>query len=145
MATYRFPVLIWQDFAGRFTACLVDRDERAALARTADEAREQIREYLAWIYQDRPWEPGPDFLDAELATFRVSVRPEYHIDGRPSPCDELVPLTVHCVHGRQEGGLRIAALPLLDVRFYYYEADSLKEMVTRYVQQRLHGVTPREL
>jgi ATP-dependent Clp protease ATP-binding subunit ClpC len=145
MATYRFPVLVWEDFEGYFTASLAEWDERAALGRSAADVLGQLQDYLVWLYQNRPYLGAPDFLDPELLHFRVPVRPEYRLDGRPSPCDESLALAVPCVRGRQEGGLLVASLPTLDLRFYYYQADSLKALVTRYVQQKLQGLTPREL
>ena len=64
MATYRFPVLVWQDHEGFFTACLADRDDAVAgLGRTAADAREQLRDYLVWFYRKNPWEAGPAFED----------------------------------------------------------------------------------
>ena len=47
--------------------------------------------------------------------------------------------------GRLISGLSVAALPLIGVRFYYHESDSLKALVTRYTQQALKGMTPAEL
>src|SRR5262249_62004757 len=90
--------------------------------------------------------PGvPDLFDAALVQFKVSVRPEYQREGRRFPCDETVPLRVWCVHGRQEHGLRVAALPTLGLRFYYYDPESLRNLVAHYVQQSLEGVTPQAL
>src|SRR5262245_40521492 len=118
MPTYRFPVLVWQDFAGRYTARVVDDSDEfsgdglAGIGPTAGAAVEQVEEYLAWRYAESPWLAPPDFHDPQLATFKVSVRPEYSAEKRIYPCEQPVPLQVHCVHGRQEGGLLIAALPL---------------------------------
>jgi ATP-dependent Clp protease ATP-binding subunit ClpC len=138
-------VLIWQDFEGYHTAALVEWEERAALGRTAAEARDQLEEFLLWSYAKKPWLPAPDFLEPELAKFTVHVRPEYQIEGRPQPCDEMLSLTVYAVSGRQEGGLLVCALPMLNVRFYYYEADALKGLVTRYTQLKLQGLSPQAL
>src|SRR5205085_267713 len=132
MATYRFSVLIWEDFEGYHTASLVEWEERAALGRSAGAARDQLEDYLLWSYAQKPWLPAPDFLEPQLVKLSVPVRPEYQIEGRPSPCDETWPLTVYAVHGRQQGGLLVCSLPMLNVRFYYYEAPALKGLVTRY-------------
>src|SRR4051794_38058587 len=55
MATYRFPVLIWQDFEGFHTASLVEWEERAALGPSAGAARQQLEEFLSWSYGQKPW------------------------------------------------------------------------------------------
>jgi len=52
---------------------------------------------------------------------------------------------VPCVHGRLASKQFVAALPLLGIRFTYYEAGQLKPLAVRYAHQKLDGLTPREL
>ncbi len=143
--THRFPVLVWRDHEGWYTARLLEWDEPAGIGRTASQATEQLRDYLQWLYDERPWSPAPDFLDPKLVQFRVPVRPEYQEAGRRYPCDEAVTLRVYCVHARQEQGLFVCVLPTLGLRFCYYEESALKTLVPHYVQQHLEGVTPQGL
>lgn len=145
MATYRFPVLVWQDHAGWFTAALVEWEDRAGVGRSARAALDQLHDYLAWLYAEKPWWLVPDFLEPRLTSFTVPIRPEYRTCERVYPCQEIFPLRVLAVQGRQEDGLRQCALPTLQVRFYYHEDDALPNLVTHYVQQRLEGLTPQEL
>ncbi|HYV10673.1 MAG TPA: AAA family ATPase, partial [Pyrinomonadaceae bacterium] len=77
--------------------------------------------------------------------FRVEVRPEYVLKGRVYPCDESFPLRVACVHGRQQDGMLVCALPMLGVQFYYYEASALRGLVTTYTQEWLKNSTPQQL
>jgi ATP-dependent Clp protease ATP-binding subunit ClpC len=141
--------MVWADEAGRFTAQLVEKDEWAApvagYGATAGDALVQLKEYLRWVYDKESWRDAPDFQDAQLITFGVDVRPEYERDKRIFPCAEAVRLRVHCVHGRQESGLLVAAAPLLGLQFYYYEAKALHSLVTSYVQEALKKVTPQGL
>ncbi len=143
--TFRFPVLLWQDHEGCYTASLLEWDEPAALASTPAGALTQLEEYLQWRYDQQAWLPEPDFLDPQLTVFKVAVRPEYQQDGRRFPCSESFMLRVHCVHGHQEHGLLEAVLPTFPLRFYYYEAETLRNLVTHYVQQALEQVTPAGL
>jgi ATP-dependent Clp protease ATP-binding subunit ClpC len=143
--TYRFPVLVWKDHAGWYTASLLEWDEPAGFGHSADVALAQVQEYLDWRYRDNPWAEKPDFLDPQLIAVKVPVRPEYQVEGRRYPCDESVTLRVWCVHGRQEQGLLVCVLPTLDMRFYYYDDFSLRPLVTHYVQQKLEGITPQGL
>jgi ATP-dependent Clp protease ATP-binding subunit ClpC len=162
MPTYRFPVLIWEDYEGYFTAKLIEYEHNfymifggkyvagidrtpTGMGRTPEDALFQVKEYLSWSYEKYPWQPAPDFLDPKLINFKVQIRPEYRVDERVYPCDESLPLRVNCVYGRQEGGLLVAVLPVLGVHFYYYDPLSLKELVNHYVQERLKGMTPKEL
>lgn len=146
MATvHRFPVLVWQDLQGTWTARLCDRDEPAGLGSTAGRAVEQLADYLDWQYSQSPWLDGPDFLDGELLTFEVPVRPEYQSGRRRYPCDEAVLLNTFAVRGRQEQGLLVCAVPTLELRFYYHEAHAIRNLVVHYVQQKLEALTPQQL
>jgi ATP-dependent Clp protease ATP-binding subunit ClpC len=147
---HRFPVLIWEDFTGRYSARLIDDEEDpttplAGFGSTAREALAQLKEYLVWSFEHEPWRTAPDFLDPQLVEFRVEVRPEYTLKGRVYPCDEAFPLRVACVHGRQQSGMLVCALPMLGLQFYYYEANALRGLVTTYTQESLKHSTPQQL
>jgi ATP-dependent Clp protease ATP-binding subunit ClpC len=146
MPAYRFATLLWQDAAGFHTAVPIEADDEATagFGATAAAALDQLREYLSWLYRREPDRPPPNLRDAELGIVRVTLRPEYRVENRIYPCDELA-LPVHYVAGRLTSGLLVAALPLLGARFYYYEPDGLRSLVGRYAQQALKGLTPREL
>jgi ATP-dependent Clp protease ATP-binding subunit ClpC len=146
MSTYRFPVLVWEDFAGGVTAKLVeDQEAPAGFGRAKSEALLQLKEYLDWNYQKRPWLSGPDFNRATLINFRVEVRPEYETEGRIFPCDEAIVLRVPCVQGQSAGGLFVCSLPTLDIKFFFQDPGRLKALVTHYTQEKMRGKTPREL
>ena len=147
---HRFPVLVWEDFTGRFSARLIDDEENpmnplAGFGRTAREALIQLKEYLTWSFEREPWRSAPDFHDPQLIEFRVEVRPEFTIRGRVYPCDESFPLRVACVHGHQQSGMLVCAMPLLGLQFYYYEASALRGLVTTYAQEALKNRTPQQL
>src|SRR5688500_17953837 len=123
MAAYRFPILVWGDRGGGFTATAVtDAVEASAVAASPREALEQVEDYLRWQYAKTPWWPQPDFHDARLVRVKVEVRPEYRVesagrDGRARvrtfACQESVALRVPCVVGRDSGGLLLCAMPTL--------------------------------
>ncbi|HKG59696.1 MAG TPA: AAA family ATPase [Pyrinomonadaceae bacterium] len=147
---HRFPVLIWEDFTGRYSARLIDDEDDptkplAGFGRTAREALAQLKEYLTWSFEHEPWRSAPDFLEPKLVELRVEVRPEYMLKGRVYPCDESFPLRVACVHGRQQSGMLVCALPMLGVQFYYYEANALRGLVATYTQEWLKNSTPQKL
>jgi ATP-dependent Clp protease ATP-binding subunit ClpC len=142
---HRFPVLVWQDHQGGWTARLVDRDEPAGFGSSASQALDQLHDYLVWDFGEYTWQDGPDFVEPEVLFFEVQVRPEYQQDGLRFPCDEQITLRVPAVRGRQQHGLFICALPTLDLRFFYHEAGALRNLVTHYVQQKFEAVTPQEI
>src|SRR5262245_41656672 len=134
MATaYRFPVLVWKDHQGTYTANLVEWDTRAGIGNTSRAALEQLEEALQWQYQQEPWSPVQEFVGPELVEFRIPVRPEYQVDNRRYPCKEQVHLRVAGVTGKQEHGLLICALPTLGMRFFYTEAGTLRALAAHYV------------
>lgn len=146
MSVYKFPTLIWEDYEGWFTASLIDdEDFTSGSAQTAAEALLQVKEYLAWQYKEQSWLDEPDFLEPQLLTFRVDVRPEYKVEKRVFPSDKSIALRVPCVTGKQVGGLLVCALPTLALKFFYYEAAALKDLVRHYVQEKLKGMTPQQI
>jgi ATP-dependent Clp protease ATP-binding subunit ClpC len=144
---YRFQTLLWQDPAGFWTARPIEPPDDLAVgfARTASPALDQLRDYLDWFYRHNPYHTGPGLASAELSTIKVAVRPEYKDGNRVFACRDPLTLRVHCVAGKLTSGLLVAALPLLGVRFYYHEEDAFTELVRRYAQQALKGLTPQEL
>ena len=146
MSTQRHPVLLWTDSATAVTAALVgDEQNAAAYAHTEEEALRQLKELLEWRSEHQPWIEDPDFIEPALIEVKVEVRPQYTQDKRVLPCPETVWLRVPCVTGRQENGLRVAAVPHLRLRFDYQEAADVKELVAHFVKEALHGKTPLEL
>lgn len=143
--TYRFPVLLWRNHHNWWTASLLEWEEEAGTGRTASIALKQLQELLQYQYEQQYWLGEPDFHDAEIVQHTVAIRPEYTVDGRRFPLDETVSLRVHCVRGRQQHGLFICVIPVLNVRFYFYEEKALKKLIPHYVRQHLEEVTPREL
>ena len=146
----RFPILVWEDFSGFFTARLVDLDDEpyvpvAGFGRSPRESLMQLKEYLTWSFERDPWRESPDFHDPALVEFRVEVRPEYRLGNHIYPCEEAIPLRVACVHGRQENGILVCSLPVFGIRFYYHEAKALRNLVTAYVQESLKNHTPQKL
>ena len=147
---HRFPVLVWEDFSGSYTGRLVDDEEDsgvqlAAVGSSVRDVLKELKEYLVWSFEKEPLRSTPDFHDPQLLELRVDVRPEYNVKGRVYPCDESVSLRVACVHGRQESGMLVCALPMLGIQFYYYESKALRSLVTTYVQESLKSHTPQQL
>ena len=153
MPTCKFPVLIWEDFEGWFTACLLDdaacihsnTEFPTAIATTAAEALLHLKEYLDWLYKQFPSFDEPDFDEPKLLTIRVNVRPEYKVGKRLFPDDKEVALHVPCVSGKQKGGMLVCAIPTLKLKFFYHEPTALKDLVRHYVQEECKGMTLQQI
>src|SRR5262245_17418316 len=143
--TYRFPVLVWKDHEGFHTASLVEWDEAPAVARKASDALEQLRDHLTSLYEAQPWRPAPEFQQARLKQLPVLIRPEYRADDRVYPCPQDVSLRVWVVQGENDGGLFLASLPTLRLRFHFHDLDALGDLVFHYVSNKLQGLTPQAL
>lgn len=75
MAAYRFPILIWQDFANQYGACAVESPHDAtAIGPTRGDVLDQLKDYLAWAYKKNPWRRAPEYQDSAL-TCSVSTLP----------------------------------------------------------------------
>src|SRR5579872_5002011 len=146
MPAFRYPTLVLQDAAGFFTAVPLEADspDMAGFGSSAKKALDQLADYLTWLHLRGHTSAEPDFLDPQLSVVKVAMRPEYRVGKLLHACEEVV-VPVHCVCGRQASGLLIAALPLFDIRFVYHAPGALKNLVTRYIQQNLRGLEPREL
>src|SRR5262245_140864 len=130
MAIHRFPILVWEDHEGFFTACPVESDtDLAGIDRNPAAAVRQVKAHLEWLYKQEPWTPAPDLQDPVLFHAAVAVRPQYTVDQRVYPCEEPIELRVACVSGRQASGMLVCALPMLGIRFHYYEPESAKRLV----------------
>lgn len=151
MERYRFPVLVWADSAGFYTAALVDAegvvDHSAgvtAYAPTAKEALAQIKEFLKWFYSKYPWASGPTYSHCKPVTYKVRVRPEYRVRGKIYPYERNLTLKVTVVDCTHTSGLRSAVIPRLGVEFFYSQGQ-LRDLVKHYVQEHLSGLPPRVL
>jgi ATP-dependent Clp protease ATP-binding subunit ClpC len=146
MPVHRFPVLVWQDYEGCFTAQPLGlENEAAAVDISSAGALRQVKAYLQWVYRREPWREGPDLTETQLLYVPVTIRPEYQSGERSYPCDEMIELRVACVRAKQEGGLLACALPMLGIYFHYYEPDLLRRLVVEKVRDALAGRTPKEL
>jgi ATP-dependent Clp protease ATP-binding subunit ClpC len=148
MALHRFPIVVWQDAQGYFTALVVSDlfdGPLAATAPAADRARQQLKDYLTWLYEREQWRGSTEMIELQFKQFTVPVRAEYHFERRVFAGSEPFGLRVPCVIGRERNGPYFAALPTLEVQFYYHEPSALAGLVAEYVQQELKGSSPGKL
>lgn len=153
MATYRYPVLVWRDHAGFFTAAPVEDlwlgydsiEELAAVAPSAGIALGQLTEYLTWKGKKGTTLPEPRVHDLSRQEFVVHARPAYHVERRSFPSDKSVRLPVDCVVGKLDDQLYLASLPQFDVRLYFFEGDLPKDLITHHLHQLWKGKSPRDL
>ena len=136
MATFRIPILIWQNFGGSFTAQAVTGGENyfppAAFSERKDLAISEVKEYLQWHFEQEWWREPIEFQDLKLSEFRVEIRPEYKAKiheedekkrkkrrrppkNRTFTSEETVPLRVACISWKTDIGNYSAVLPLLDI------------------------------
>ncbi len=163
MATFRVPILIWQNFNGSYDAQAVTGDEYfppAAFSERRETAVAEVKEYLQWQFENEWWREAEELEELELTEFRVEIRPEYkakiHEEAekkkrrrepktRTFTSEEFVPLRVACVHWKTENGNYSAVLPLLDIEFFYDRESELKNLVVLKVQETLRGSSPLAL
>ncbi|MHC4832027.1 MAG: hypothetical protein ACYTFT_17010, partial [Planctomycetota bacterium] len=145
MPTYRYPVLVSRDHAGRHLAIVVDNLELCAYADTRDQALEAIEARLKYEAREDGWMVRPELDEPRLDQLAIRVRPQYVEDGRIHTCEERARLLVACVSGAISAGMRGAVLPRLGIRFTYHKTEGLKDLCEHVVREALRGATPRVL
>lgn len=146
MATCHYPILLWRDAAGSFTAALVGNVEPAATSAPGrDEVLRQLKDLLDWRAEHEPWGVNPDFAEAALLEVKVEVRPQYRSGKKMIPCPETVWLRVPCVTGKQDNGLGLCAVPHFQLQFNYQNAAEVKSLVAHYVKDAVQGFNPEHL
>jgi hypothetical protein len=96
--TMRVPVALWQDFAGAYTACVIDGPMVSAYDLTAAAALAQLKHYLTWsLRKGRVAVRNSDLVDLELCDYRLEYRPEYRVDETLYPIAYTASgATAHC-------------------------------------------------
>mgnify|MGYP002623491630 CR=1 FL=1 len=145
MPSHKFPVAIWHDGTGLYTATVLDGTAGEAVAESPTAAVKQLKDLLLWVFSRDPDALPPDMRDPQLAEATVSVRPEYEVDDRPYPCSHRVPMRVPYVHGLRRDGSRVCVLPTLGMSLTAHPSDAVENLIIDYVQRKLHGATPRAL
>lgn len=148
LQVHKFPVLVWKDRAGFYTAALADPEGSVAggvpVVGYADSAREavlSIKDYLNWYYKKFPHSPNPTIAKFKLVHYKVPVRPEYRMYERVFPYDRSLTITVDVVECTHHGGYYSAVIPRLGVEFFYTQGQ-LRDLVRHYVQEKLTGLPP---
>jgi ATP-dependent Clp protease ATP-binding subunit ClpC len=144
--TLRYPVALWQDFSGTFTAIVLDGASLSAYDSTVRGALAQLEYYLAWAMRTGVPDIGrSDFIDLELRDYRIEVRPEYRVSETVYPIPATFSLRVTCVHGKRRDGTRHCVAPTLGIRLSYHPGDPIDQLMTEALQHALGRRTPQEL
>lgn len=149
MSVLKFPVLVWKDVAGFYTAALADAEGAVqslvpvvGYAPTAKAALGQVKDYVAWHYSKNPWAVEPTVSQSKLVHYTVKVRPEFQVNGKVFPYERSLTLKVAVVDCTHTNGMKSAVIPRLGIEFFYTQGQ-LRDLVRHYVQRRASGQPPR--
>jgi ATP-dependent Clp protease ATP-binding subunit ClpC len=143
--TLKFPVALWQDAEGSYTARVIDGAVAAAIDATAADALQQLKRYLSWSLRNENLIVSSDLSELELRDAKIRIRPEYRTPDSVFPVATTTLLRVTCIHGKRKDGTRHCVIPTLDLRFSYQPGDPVEQLVTELVQHALGKKTPQEL
>ena len=115
----KFPVAVWEDAQGAFTARVLDGELADATDSAAAAALLQLKRYLTWLSREQGYLSEADFDDLELRDHRVRLRPEYRIAECAYPVSKPFELRITCVHGQRRDGSRHCVAPTLGLRTGY--------------------------
>ena len=153
MSGARFPVFVFCDQAGLHTATPVEDlgvladgfSEIAAVGESTQQALNQLKDYLLWLAGRPGGLPETHLTEIEQVDYRVPVRPEYSDGRRVFPAEGSCKVGVSCLHGKLDGGMRLACLPTLQIRFHYFGDDPLRELVFQRVQVFFKGMNTAQV
>jgi len=146
VTTHRYPVMVWRDHGGSFTAVVVaDYDDAVAYGESEAAVIAQLKDLLQWRNENIPFLAEPDLAEPSLFDVKVEVRPEYKHGRRPVPAPDSLWLRVPCISGVEPNGSRICCVPHLAFSFNYQESESLKPLVVHYVKEELRSLNPVDL
>ena len=158
-----FPLLVWEDHDGSFTARTLDGEEAVAVGKTARKAVGAVKQYLLWREKTRGEIRLPDFGEPELCFVPVSVRPAYRLRRRNTRhYDRPLSMRIPAAVGQREDGWFTCVLPTLDVptldvptldvpaldasaAFQCESRRSVDKAVQDHARQILDGMEPRKL
>ncbi len=144
--THRYPIIIWQDHGGMFTARLLDDDsDGVAVGRTRKSVVDQLKEYLRHMHRRSGYVLSSDFVQPTLRKVKLTVYPEYQEKKRTYACREAVRLNLPCVTGERQTGLFVAMLPTIGVGFDFHDKATFSKLASHYVRSELKGKTPRQV
>ncbi len=145
MSSLRFPVLLWEDADGHFTAQTADGTAAAACDPTAEGCLNQLKKYLSWLDQKGEGLVAADFREARLEYFEVIIQPEYSSGDRRYPTDHPLSIKIPTVLGQRRDRSLVCSLPTLGIRFQYHTEQALPRHVQDYAGQELGGKNPQQL
>ena len=133
-----------EDHDGAFTARTLDGPAAAAGA-SARNAVDQVKRFLDGVRKSCGELEAPDFADAELCFFSVSVRSAYEVGPGVRNYDKPLAMRLPAVVGRCDDGSFSCVLPTLDARFQCESRKSVEPTAKDVARHRLEGLEPREL
>src|SRR6185503_10258970 len=128
MNSVKFPVAMWQDDDGCFTAQTLDGPPGSAVDRSAKSTLAGLKEYLAWGYRRGLFRGRPDFDELRLVEYTVLVRPRHKTEAALFPCDRPVEVRVPGVLGRRTDRSPMCVLPTLGLRLSCPADERLDEL-----------------
>ena len=146
MKTLVFPIAIWKDADGCFTARTLDGLSAAATDTTAAAALKQLKKHL--VKQQRQQDvvfEEPEMRALEFVEFVAQVRPQYKSGRAVHPCRQPVKIHVPAVIGRRGDRSVVCTAPTIDMQLVSLDVASVKQLMQESVRESLGGMTPRQL
>ncbi len=86
-----------------------------------------------------------NILEPKLKIIEIPVRPTYQTDQGRYPMTKDLRIPIPCIYGENHQGYFECYLPLLDDRFFYYEAKQFKALATHFCKNALNQMPPEQL
>ena len=86
-----------------------------------------------------------NILEPKLKIIEIPVRPTYQTERGRYPMTKDLRIPMPCVYGENHQGYFECYLPLLDERFFYYEAKQFKALASHFCKNALNQMPPEQL
>lgn len=145
MRLLKFPVAVWEDADGCFTAKTLDGEPAVAVDVTVAGAISQLKKYLRWRLGQDGSAGVPDMQDLRRIDLRIRVRPQYRTERSVFPCRQAITLRVPTVVGRRKDHSAVCSAPTVGLHLSSVSEEVLDELCRETLQRQMSGLSPADL
>ncbi len=141
-----YPVLLYNLTENTTLGICVGTEYRVT-ERDGQRVKDALSDYLKRNYKKRDDYRYFDIADFKMKMVGVNVRPNYtDDDGNDFPAKKELRVEVPVIFGENtENGNYECQIPLLDGRFYYYDARQMKVLAQHFITAQLNRMSPDEV
>jgi ATP-dependent Clp protease ATP-binding subunit ClpA len=144
MEKITYPVLYYQLHKNAILGLLLGTDYQL-VGKDKASVKSGLHTYINQIYKKYNDYWIVNIQDPKLKMLEVPIRPTFREERGTYPMTYDLKIPFPCVYGENNQGYFECYLPLLNERFFYYEAKQFKPLATHFCKNALNRMTPEQL